>query len=268
MRTRYVIATAVLVMLGFSPLVRGQAPAKPDQYQQVSTITLRPPAVPDFEEVTKKLNAARDKTPGAQRVSTYAVNLGGPGSTFIQFTPFEKFADREKWPNANDMLTKVYGQAEATRLVKMFREAVANQRTEVFTYQPDQSTNPTNSDVPPAFLSYQRTELVPEMAGEYANLQRKIKIAQEKSGDKRAIIRRTNTYGTGFSALAITRLSKLSDRDATNPDFGEAMRKAFGDAEAAQLQPIGNKAVRNRQTMLLNYRADLSHPKATAASAN
>ena len=101
------------------------------------------------------------------------------------------------------------------------------------------------------------------MAGEYANLQRKVKIAQEKSGDKRAIIRRTNAYGTGFSALAVTRMAKLSDRDATNPNFGEAMRKAFGDAEAAQLQPIGNKAVRNRQTLLLAYRADLSHAKAT-----
>ena len=195
---------------------------------------------------------------------TYAVTLGGPRLTFIQLTPFEKFADREKWPNGNDMLTKVYGAAEATRLVKTLRDAVANQRSEVFGYQDDQSTNPSKySAAPAAFLSFQRTELAPEFAGEYANYQRKVKIAQEKAGDKRLITRRNNAYGTGFSALAVTRLDTLSDRDATNPNLAEAMRKAFGDAEAAQLQPLANHAVRSRQTLLLTYRADLSHPKAT-----
>lgn len=258
-----IVAFVALGLLGVSGLVRAQAPAKPDQFQQVTTITLRGAAVTDFEDFTKKLNAARDKTPGAQRVLTYAVNLGGPAFSLVQFTPFEKFADREKWPNALDMLTKVYGAAEAARMIKGLREAIANQRTDVFAYQAGQSTNPTNSEAPPAFLNYQRTDLVPEMAGEYGVLQEKIKIAQEKAGDKRAIIRRTNAYGTGFSVLAITRLSKLSDRDATNPNLGEAMRKEFGDGEAARLQSIGNKAVRARQTLLLAYRADLSHAKAT-----
>jgi hypothetical protein len=263
MRTRYVVLTAV-GLLGFTALAHAQAPAKPAQFQQITTITVRPAALTDFEDVTKKINAARDKTPGAQRVLTYAVNLGGPRLTFIQLTPFEKFADREKWPNGNDMLTKVYGAAEATRLVKTLRDAVANQRSEVFGYQADQSTNTTAySEAPSAFLSMQRTELAPEFAGEYANYQRKVKIAQEKAGDRRVIIRRNNTYGTGFTALATTRLEKLSDRDANNPNLGEAMRKAFGDAEATQLQPLANHAVRSRQTLLLNYRADLSHPKAT-----
>lgn len=262
MRTRCAVVAAIGI-LGFTGLARAQAPAKPDQFQQVTTITLRGAAVTEFEDATKKINAARDKTPGAQRVLTYAVNLGGPAFTFVQFTPFEKFADREKWPNGLEMLTKVYGQPEAARIVKTLREAVANQRSEVFAYQADQTTNPAAVVVPPAFLSLQRTELVPELANEYLSLQRKVKIAQEKAGDKRVIIRRTNAYGTGFSTLATTLLPKLSDRDGTPPNLGEAMRKAFGDAEAAQLQLTGNKAVRNRQTLLLAYRADLSHATAT-----
>ena len=63
-------------------------------------------------------------------------------------------------------------------------------------------------------------------------------------------------------------LSKLSDRDLQNPNGGEALRKAFGDAEAAQLQPIGNRSIRNRQTLFLNYRPELSHPKGTVSSSN
>ena len=263
MRTRCVVLAA-LGLLGVQGFAQAQTPPKPAQFLQVATVTLRPAGVTDYEDAMKKINAARDKTPGAQRVLTYAVTLGGPRLTLIQITPFEKFADREKWPNGNDMLTKVYGAAEATRLVKTLRDAVANQRTEVFDYQADQSTNPgMYSETPSAFLHMQRTELAPELAGEYGNYQRKVKIAQEKAGDRRVIIRRQNTYGTGFTALAITRLEKLSDRDATTPNFAEAMRKAFGDAEAAQLQPLANHAVRARQTLLLTYRADLSHPKAT-----
>ena len=263
MRTRHVVL-AVFGLLGCYGVARAQPPPQPAQFQQVTTITVRPGSVTDFEDVTKKINVARDKTSGAQRVLTYAVTLGGARLTFIQLTPFEKFGDREKWPNGNDMLTKVYGATEATRLVKALRDAVANQRNEVFGYQVDQSTNPTlYSAVPAAFLHFQRSELVPELAGEYASYQRKAKIAQEKAGDRRVIIRRTNTYGTGFTALAITRLEKLSDRDATNPNLADAMRKAFGDAEAAQLQPLANRAVRSRETLLLTYRADLSHPKAT-----
>jgi len=72
--------------------------------------------------------------------------------------------------------------------------------------------------------------------------------------------------GAGFSPSAITNHIKLSDRDQTNPNLGDALRKAFGDAEANQLQPAGDRSIRNRQTLFLNYRADLSHPKATGSS--
>jgi len=64
--------------------------------------------------------------------------------------------------------------------------------------------------------------------------------------------------GAGFSPSAITNHIKLSDRDQTNPNLG--------DAEANQLQPAGDRSIRNRQTLFLNYRADLSHPKATGSS--
>ncbi len=52
-------------------------------------------------------------------------------------------------------------------------------------------------------------------------------------GDERQ--QQTNAYGTGFTALAITRLAKLSDRDATNPNLAEAMRKAFGERKPPNL---------------------------------
>ena len=266
MRFTRTLVPIVLCLLVFALLVQAQAQNKPAQFVQITTVTVRPAAVPDYEDFLKKLNAARDKTPGAQRVMTYAVNLGGPGFTYLLLTPFEKFADREKFPNGGEMLAKVYGQAEATRLQKVQRDSIAQQRSEVFAYQADATTNPRAFDPPSAFLQLQRNELLPEMSGDYATYSRKVKIAQEKSGDTRTIIRRNSAYGTGFVSIAITHFSKLSDRDATNPNLGEALRKAFGDAEAAQLQPIPDKSIRNRQTLFLNYRADLSHAKAGTSS--
>ena len=260
------LAVAVLSLLVFSVLAQAQAQNKPAQFLQIQITTVKPTAATDYEDFVKKLNAARDKTPGAPVVVTYAVNLGGPAFTYYALTPFEKFADREKFPNGREMLTKVYGQAEANRLLKIEFDAITQRRSEVFNYQADQSTNPKAFDPPSAYLTLQRNELVPEMNGQYANLMRKIKIAQEKARDTRTIIRRTNAYGTGFTAIAITHHAKLSDRDQTNPNGGEALRKAFGDGEANQLQPTGDRSIRNRQTLFLNYRADLSHPKATAPS--
>jgi hypothetical protein len=268
MRFARTLAIAVVLVLVFSVVAQGQAPSRPAQFLQIQVTTIKATAQTDYEDFLKKINAARDKTPGAPAVLTYGVNLGGPAFTYYALTLFEKFADREKFPNGREMLTKVYGQAEANRLLKNEFDSITQRRTDIYAYQADQSTNPKPNDPPAAFMSLQRNELIPDMSGQYANLMRKIKIAQEKGGDKRTIIRRTSAYGPGFTSIAITYHSKLSDRDQPNPNGGDALRKAFGDAEAAQLQPIGDRSIRNRQTLFLNYRADLSHPKATAASSN
>jgi len=73
------------------------------------------------------------------------------------------------------MLTKVYGQAEANRLLKIEFDAIAQRRSEVFNYQADQSTNPKSVDPPASFLTLQRNELIPEMNGQLQD--------QKKSGD-------------------------------------------------------------------------------------
>src|SRR5262245_9048014 len=66
------------------------------------------------------------------------------------------------------MLRKVYGDAEAARLQKLQRDAIVNQRSEVYAYDADASLNPKTNDPPAPFINLQRTELVPEFAGAYA----------------------------------------------------------------------------------------------------
>src|SRR5438067_7522191 len=152
------IAAVVLVVLAWSLVAQTQAQNKPSQFLQLTITTVRPSGINDYEEFVKKLNAARDKTPGSPRVLVYAVNLGGPAFTFYTITEWEKWADREKFPNGGQMLTKVYGQAEAAQLQKMQRDAIVQQRSEVFAYDANASLNPRMVDPPAAFINLQRNE--------------------------------------------------------------------------------------------------------------
>jgi len=268
MRFARILAIAVLCLLAFSVVAQAQAGNKPSQFVQLTITTIKPSAINDYEEFTKKVNAARDKTAGSPAQLVYAVNLGGPAFTFYTFTQWDKWADREKFPNAVQMLTKVYGQAEATKLQKMALDAIVQVRSEVYAYNAAASLNAKVFDPPAAFINFQRNELVPELAGAYGTALAKLKNAEEKAGDKRTIIRRNSVQGTGFVSYQVVQFAKLSDRDAQNPNAGDALRQIYGNAEATQVQDILNRAIRNRQQIFLAYRGDLSKPKATASSSN
>jgi hypothetical protein len=272
MRLARTLTIAVVLALVWSVEAQAQAQNKPAQFVQWTITTVRPSAINDYEDFVKKLNAARDKTPGSPRVLVYAVNLGGPAFTFYTITEWEKWADREKFPNGGQMLTKVYGQAEAARLQKLQRDSIVQQRSEVFAYNANASLNanrlPDPATSTTGFLNLQRTELVPELAGAYGAALAKLKDAEEKAGDKRTIIRRNAIQGAGFVSYQAVVFSKLSDRDVQNPNAGDSLRKIYGNAEATQVQDILNRAIRNRQQIFLAYRADLSKPKATVSSSN
>jgi len=268
MRFARILAIAVLCLLAFSVVAQAQAGNKPSQFVQLTITTIKPSAINDYEEFTKKVNAARDKTAGSPAQLVYAVNLGGPAFTFYTFTQWDKWADREKFPNAVQMLTKVYGQAEATKLQKMALDAIVQVRSEVYAYNAAASLNAKVFDPPAAFINFQRNELVPELAGAYGAALAKLKNAEEKAGDKRTIIRRNSIEGTGFVSYQVVQFAKLSDRDAQNQNAGDALRQIYGNAEATQVQDILNRAIRNRQQIFLAYRGDLSKPKATASSSN
>ena len=261
------VAVSVLLLLCFTVLAQAQTQSKPPQFIQVTTVTVEPSGVNDYEDYLKKQIAAREKTPGAQATTVYGVTLGGPGFTYMIVTPFEKWADRERFPNNLQMLTKVYGQAEANRLIKAQRDAIDDQDTEVYAYQVNSSTNPKVFDPPAPFVNLQWTEVRPEMNAAYQEYLQKQKIAQEKAKFPFTVIRRNNANGTGFTSTTGTFYTKLGDRDLQiTPNNAEMFRQAFGEAEATRLLAIPNQSIRNRRTTFLTYRADLSRPRAATSN--
>ena len=103
MRFVRALTMAVVLVLVLGLMAQAQAQNKPAQFVQLTITTVRPSAINDYEDFVKKLNAARDKTPGSPRVLVYAVNLGGPAFTFYTIIEWEKWADREKFPNGCQM---------------------------------------------------------------------------------------------------------------------------------------------------------------------
>jgi len=268
MRLARALAVAVVLVLVLGVVTQAQQQNKPAQFLQLTITTVRPSGVNDYEEFIKKANAARDKTAGSPAQTVYVANLGGSPFTYYTFTQWEKWADREKFPNFGQMMTKVYGQAEAVRLQKAQREAIVNLRTEVFALDMNASLNPRVFDPPAAFINLQRTELQPQLAAAFASALAKLKNAEEKAGDKRAIIRRNSIQGEAFVRYQAVQMMKLSDRDIQNPNAGDMMRKLYGDAETAQIQDTLNRAIKTRQQIFLGYRGDLSKPKPTVSSSN
>src|ERR1700757_5313255 len=139
MRLARALAIAALLALVLGAVAQAQQQSKPAQFLQLTITTVRPSGVNDYEEFVKKANAARDKTPGSPAQGVYAVSLGGSPFTYYTVTQWDKWADREKFPNFGQMMTKVYGQAEAARLQKIQRDAIVQLRTEVYALDPNAS---------------------------------------------------------------------------------------------------------------------------------
>ena len=178
MRLARALAIAVVLVLVWGVVAQAQQQNKPAQFLQLTITTVRGLAVNDYEEFVKKVNAARDKTPGSPAQIIYAVNLGGPAFTYYTVTQWEKWADRDKFPNFVQMLTKVYSEAETARLQKMQRDAIVQQRTEVFALDAIASLNPKVFDPPAAFINLQRIELQPD-----SELAQRLRRLNERAAD-------------------------------------------------------------------------------------
>ena len=160
-----VTAVGALLSLAVAAAVFAQTQTQAGSFFQITTVTVKASGALDYEEYLKKAAAAREKaaiqTPS--RVSVYSVRMGGTGFTYQIVSPFDKWADVDSWMPPQEIMTKAYGELEATKLLKLGRSAVESQRSEVFRSQPQLSTNPNAMTPPFPFASIARVEINPAM---------------------------------------------------------------------------------------------------------
>lgn len=128
------------------------APAGPPfAFVSVTTVTVKPSAVSDFEEYARKINAAAMKT-GVRPSNIYSVGRGGPGFTYVATLRFTKWAEMDERPSLPAMLKKAYGDAEGTKVHSLGSASIASASSVVLRVLPGLSSPPASLDTPPAHV--------------------------------------------------------------------------------------------------------------------
>jgi len=93
----------------------------------ITTIRVKPGRVPDYIDYLKTLNAAREKA-GASWVSSamYQVSAGGPGGTFLSFSPVRSLAEWDDgYTKADERQKAIEAALGGELVVKMRRELIS-----------------------------------------------------------------------------------------------------------------------------------------------
>lgn len=247
-------------VVSLSLMLAGLAAAQPQpvQFVEVVSTTVKPAAATDYEDFVKKIMAALTKTGAPQRVFGHQVILGGSPYTYEFVLPFSTWGEMDSWSAIPQTLAKAYGDIEAAKIIKAGRAAVESQRTEIYRLRAELSTRPTMSETPAAFLYITRNEIDPDQNAAYEHYLTKIKSATEQGGFP-TTERWTSVLGTSFVHVAVQTFNKYAERDRL-PNFGEQIRKVYGETEARQMVETSLRAVRSREVTILMYRPDLSRP--------
>jgi hypothetical protein len=265
------VKEASRLALGFAGLILfsalGQAQPQPG-YVHTILVTVKPTALPEFEDYVKKIMAAATKVGAPQIFYATQLQTGGPQFTYLFASPFSSYEEMEKWPPIPEMLLKAHGDVEGGKILKAGRATIESSETWVSRTQADLSTNPGPLDPPSTpIVRLLRTQVDPAMTVEYEQYLGKVKAAQEKAPGYPSTIRRVSALGTAAVYYSTTFLKSAADLDRI-PNQNELMRKAYGEEGAATITRAGNAAVRSRDVWLLRYRPDLSRPTATPATTN
>lgn len=263
MRSWKVVAVAVTLALSVAQGVAAQG--QPAPFVQVSTVAAKLGMQGEVEDYIKKVVAGLNKINSPQRIAASQVTLGGSPTTYLFSSPFEKWADQDLFDAIPQMLIKAYGDVEGARILKAGRSAIDSIEVTVYRLLPNLSTKPKTFDPPMAHTLGIRTEVDPAMASEYEYYLSRLKAAQEQSPDSPTAIRRVSVFGPASVYITTQPFAKHADR-ATWPATDQLLRKAFGDDEAKRILEQGIRAVRNRTSLVLTYRPDLSRMTVTTPS--
>jgi hypothetical protein len=243
-----------------SPLAAQTPPA---EYLQVLTVGVRPSAVTEYEDYVKKVVGGLAKSGAPQVVLGFQPGAGAPGYTYEFIIPFEKWADLDGFLSIPQVLAKAYGEVPGAAAWKAGRATVEGSRNAIYRVLRSVSA----ASIPPHSLAHVIvTEVDPAMTGAYEMYLGRLKAAQDKAAGNPATVRWVSVEGPASTYLTARFFGKLAERDSW-PSPAEALRQAFGEAEARHLTEMSLRAVRSRTSYVTAMRPDLSRPPAGAPAA-
>jgi hypothetical protein len=122
-----------------SDLSRNLASAPPPyRFAVLNRVELLPGMGQSYNAALSKIKAATEKSGGfpPQLVATI---VHGETPTYIQVTPFTKWADRDAAPNFNEAMDKMYGESERRAIMETLGKATKNRESFVIAQRTDLS---------------------------------------------------------------------------------------------------------------------------------
>jgi hypothetical protein len=110
----------------------------PAAFVHLFVTEVEPAMVPAWESFLARLKTAQEKSPQAPTAMRRVAALGA-ANTYVTAVPFNKFVDRDSWPNNMTVLREAYGEAEARTLNDTRLRSTRSARRLVLTYRPDLS---------------------------------------------------------------------------------------------------------------------------------
>ena len=257
------VAFVVALVLAVPHVIAAQG--QPAQFVQVTSVSVKLGMQAEFEDYVKKITAGLNKINSPLRLSASQVALGASPTTYLFSVPFEKWADEDLFDVIPQVLTKAYGDLEGARILKTGRAAIDSIQISVYRLLPNLSTKPRTFDPPMPHSLAIRTEVDPTMTSEYEYYLSRVKAAQEQTPESPTAIRRVSVQGPAGVYITTQPFGKYAERDSW-PVTEQLLRKAYGDEEARRILEQGAKGVRNRVTLVLSFRPDLSRLTVAAPS--
>ena len=254
-----VFALASHLAAGAAAVAQTAAPSSvPFAYVNVTTITVKPSAISEFEEYIKKVNAAAMKA-GVPASRIYSVGRGGPGFTYLATLRFSKWAELDERPTLVSMMKKAYGDAEGTKMWSAGTATITSVSSYVLRVLPAVSSPPASFDTPPAHIRLSRIEINQGMGPKFETYLAKLKAAQDKAGGTPPAIRYNAALGPINMYTTAYYFDKYAQWDGS-PAIADVLKKAYGDSEAAALEETARGSVKGIESYVIDYRADLSKP--------
>ena len=263
LRLSRISSLAIASCLALSALASAQSAAQPPaappfSLVSLTTITVKPSAVSEFEAFVKKINAGAVKI-GISPSNFYSVGRGGPGFTYAATVRFAKWADMDDRPSTAEILNKAYGEAEGARIYNAGRATAESISTVVVRVLPESSSAPSLA-TPFAHVRISRINVKPGTGGKFESYLAMAKAAQDKVAGYPGFIRYTQVLGPGSTYLSAYFFTKFAQWDAV-PTLGDTLRKAYGEQEARLLEGVSQDCVVGAETFMMDFRADLTTPK-------
>jgi hypothetical protein len=230
--------------------------AQPAAYVQVTTITVKPSGVSDFEDYVKKINAGATKIAAPGQTYFFAMGRGGRGFTYFSVQPFAKWSDLDARPSVPEILVKAYGEVEGSRLLKAGRANIEGVETSVSRVLPDLSSPPT-AEKPAAHVRVVTIDVKVGMNSTFEAYLAKLKAAQDKGPSPPHVIRHSNVLGAANQYSGVYFFDKYAEADGM-PTPQETLRKTYGDAEAKLLEETAQRCINSLHSEVVDFRADLS----------